>query len=247
MGQHVRLLRQGERIFKPVYDHSDGTFGKPELITPRSVVLVHGLFGLFTTELRRSWDVSVYLDPHPDLRVAWKIKRDTTKRGYTRAEVLKQLADRQQDADAYIVPQREAADIVISFCPPPGYEKTLDNTRLNVRITLRHPVPLPDLEEAVEAAEQRNGGYLRLVRGEENEDLLEIGGEISAASTAAIEDRMWSHMPTARHLRSDQLGVFQDGDTKRRSNPLAVTQLVLTYYLVKANALAVKEEMLART
>ncbi|MGH7674423.1 MAG: phosphoribulokinase, partial [Gemmatimonadales bacterium] len=27
MGQHMRLLRQGERVFKPVYDHTNGSFG----------------------------------------------------------------------------------------------------------------------------------------------------------------------------------------------------------------------------
>jgi phosphoribulokinase len=116
-----------------------------------------------------------------------------------------------------------------------------------VRIQLRHPVPVPDLEETVAAAERRNGGYLKLARGAEGQDLLEIDGAISDAATGAIEDRMWDHMPAARHLRSPQLGVFQDGDTVRHSNPLAVTQLILTYYLVKASALAVKEELLART
>jgi phosphoribulokinase len=72
--------------------------------------------------------------------------------------------------------------------------------------------------------------------------VLEISGHISAAATQAVEDRMWDHMPSARHLRSDRLGVFQDGAVARRSHPLAVTQLVLTYYLVKASALALKEQ-----
>ena len=247
IGQHMRLLRAGERVFKPVYDHSDGTFGPPEFISPRSVVLVHGLHGLFTPEIRRQWDVSVFLDPDPELRVEWKINRDTTKRGYARDEVLKQLEHRRHDSDAYIMPQRDAADIVIAFFPPDDYARTHDNTRLNVRIALRHPVPLPDLVEAVAAAERSNGGYLWLERGEGGQDVLEIGGAISDAATRAIENRMWDHMPAARHLRSARLGVFQDGGQERRSNPLAVTQLVLTYFLVKASALAVKEELLART
>ena len=36
MAQHLRLCRVGERIFKPVYDHTDGTFGKPEFVEPGS-------------------------------------------------------------------------------------------------------------------------------------------------------------------------------------------------------------------
>ena len=245
MGQHVRLFRQGETVFKPVYDHSDGTFGPPEFVWPRSIVLVHGLHGLYTPELRRQWDVSVFLDPDPDLRIEWKIKRDTSRRGYIREEVLKQLEQRRHDSETFVMPQREKADIVISFSPPAEYAATKDNTRLNVRITLRHPIPLPDLEDAFAAAEAKNGGsYLRLVRGTEDVDVLEISGAISDAATQAIEGRMWDHMASARHLRSDRVGVFQDGTVVRRSNPLAVTQLVLTYYLVKASALALKQEQL---
>lgn len=243
IAQHMALLRRGETIFKPVYDHSDGTFGPPEFVTPKSIVLVHGLHALYTPELRRQWDLSVFLDPDPELRIAWKIGRDMSKRGYTRAEVLQALEHRRHDSETYVMPQREKADMVISFFPPADYATAQDNTRLNVRLTLRHPVPVPDLEEALAAAERRNGSAsLRLERGVAGADLLEIKGTISDSATQAIEDRMWDHMPSARHLRSDRLGVFHDGDSERRSNSLAVTQLILTYYLVKASALVFKQE-----
>ncbi|MGH8620743.1 MAG: phosphoribulokinase, partial [Burkholderiales bacterium] len=171
MGQHMRLLRQGERVFKPVYDHTNGSFGPPEVLTPKPVVLVHGLHGLYTPELRRQWDVSVFLDPDPTLRVEWKINRDTSQRGYNREEVLTQLEHRRHDSETYVMPQREAADMVISFYPPPEYAQTKDTTRLNVRITLRHPIPLPDLEDAFAAAGDKNGEpYLKLVRGGEGVD-----------------------------------------------------------------------------
>ena len=243
IAQHMALLRRGETIFKPVYDHSDGTFGPPEFVTPKPIVLVHGLHALYTPELRRQWDVSVFLDPDPELRIAWKIGRDMSNRGYARAEVLQALEHRRHDSETYVMPQREKADIVISFFPPADYATVQDNTRLSVRLTLRHPVPVPDLEEALAAAERRNGSAsLRLERGIEGADVLEIKGCISDAATQAIEDRMWDHMPSARHLRSDRVGVFHDGVAERRSNSLAVTQLILTYYLVKASALVFKQE-----
>src|SRR6266853_65948 len=181
--QHMALLRRGETIFKPVYDHSDGTFGPPEFVAPKSIVLVHGLHALYTPELRRQWDVSVFLDPDPELRIAWKIGRDMSKRGYTRAEVLEALEHRRHDSETYVMPQREKADMVISFFPPAEYATAQDNTRLNVRLTLRHPIPLPDLEEALAAAERRNGSAsLKLERGGEGTDVLEIKGCISDAA-----------------------------------------------------------------
>ena len=81
-------------------------------------------------------------------------------------------------------------------------------------------------------------------RGAEGTDRLEISGAISDAATQSIVRRIWSHMPLGRDVRSDRLGIFWDGAKERRSNPLAVTQLVLTYYLVKAMALALKQEQL---
>jgi len=175
IAQHMALLRRGETIFKPVYDHADGTFGPPEFVAPKSIVLVHGLHALYTPELRRQWDVSVFLDPDPELRIAWKIGRDMSKRGYTRAEVVQALEHRRHDSETYVMPQRDKADMVISFFPPADYATVQDNTRLNVRLTLRHPVPLPDLEEALAAAERRNGSAsLRLERGGAGTDVLEI-------------------------------------------------------------------------
>jgi phosphoribulokinase len=244
IGQHARLLRRGETIFKPVYDHTDGTFGPAEFVAPRPVMLVHGLHGLYTPELRANWDVSVFLDPDPELRVAWKMKRDTARRGYSEAQVRRELDDRRQDSDTHIAPQREHADIVISFFPPDNYAVAQDDTMLNVRIRIVHPVPLPDLEEAIVAAHATNGAeqHVKLVRGHDGTDRLEVLGRISPAAVQAIENRMWDHMPNARHLRSNRLGIFVDASGERRSSALTVTQLVLTYYLVKASALIAKEE-----
>ena len=245
IAQHMRLLRQGQRVFKRVCDHSDGTFGLPEFGLPRDIVLVHGLHALYTPGLRQLWDVAVFLDPSPELRIDWKINRDTSKRGYARQAVLKQIEGRRHDSETYVMPQRDRADIVISFSPGAQYAVSRDSTRLNVRMLLRHPIPLPDLQDAFTAAGEENGGpYVRLQRGVDGTDSLDISGAISNDATQAIEDRLWNHMPTARHLRSDRLGVFMDGATERRSNPLAVTQLVLTYYLVKTTALVLKEEQL---
>ena len=43
--QHLRLLRQGQPILKPVYDHRDGTLAAPEYVEPRPYIIVEGLLG----------------------------------------------------------------------------------------------------------------------------------------------------------------------------------------------------------
>ena len=45
MQQHLRLLRAGEAILKPIYNHSTGTFDPPEYIKPSQFVIVEGLLG----------------------------------------------------------------------------------------------------------------------------------------------------------------------------------------------------------
>jgi phosphoribulokinase len=80
--QHLNLLRSGESILKPIYNHTTGCFDAPEYIEPKKFVIVEGLLGYSTRTMRDNYDVKVYLAPPEDVRTAWKIRRDTMKRGY---------------------------------------------------------------------------------------------------------------------------------------------------------------------
>src|SRR6202161_4762595 len=40
IAQHLRHLRQGEAILKPVYKHADGTFGPPVYVKPERFTIV---------------------------------------------------------------------------------------------------------------------------------------------------------------------------------------------------------------
>ena len=118
--QHLRLLRSGEPILKPVYDHRHGTFESTQYVKPKEFVIAEGLLGFATRAMRECYDVKIYLDPEEELRVNWKIHRDTTKRGYTLEEVLAQVQRRESPSQAFIHPQRTFADIVIRFQRPNG-------------------------------------------------------------------------------------------------------------------------------
>lgn len=62
MAQHLRLLRQGETVFKPVLDPHSGQLGAPEFLRPAPLLLAYGVHGLSTPELRASWDVSLFVE-----------------------------------------------------------------------------------------------------------------------------------------------------------------------------------------
>ncbi len=232
--QHLQLLRAGQTILKPVYNHGTGTLDAPEYVEPKPYVVVEGLLGYTTRRMRECYDAKVYLDPDEHLRVRWKIQRDTAKRGYTHEQVLRSLAKREQDSPHFIHPQRIFADIVISFYPPSDHEEET-GAHLNVRHILRPTLPHPDLSPILEPR-VKNGLQLELVRDGDGKpvDVVEIPGDIGDRRAKSLEDLLWELIPEASHLRMN-VGEFTDqSDSRVISHPLALTQLLLAYHMVKA-------------
>ena len=242
MGKHAWQLKNGEKIIKPVYDHSTGTFAEPEEIDPRPVVIIGGLFPFFTQELRDVFDLKVYLDPDEELKRAWKIRRDADRRGYTVEQVVKEIEARQEDIRKHIEPQKEYADVIIRFYPPDGAWQNQDNAQLNVRLFLSRNLPRTGLDELLkEAMGRKTRRAVRLV----DEDYygqpfhtLEIDGAMHPQIAASFEQRIWLHllspMKSIQDLASEQLGNFIESGTARHSDPLALVQSLIIYYLLQA-------------
>ena len=231
IGQHIAHLRKGEPILKPHYQHGDGTFGRPHYVKPQRFVLIEGLLGYHTSELASLFDVRVYLNPPEELRREWKVKRDTTKRGYTEEQVLAELDMREPDSEAFIRPQRSRADIVVAF--QPGVKDDPDH--LDAVLTLREGLPHPDLS----SLDEGSGRDAIEVEQLTSERRIRIPGEIDKERGAAIEEAIWEQMHFARHLRTEQLGLFAVGtDEAHRSESLAITQVLILYHLVMAKATA---------
>ncbi len=120
MARHYRALASGEAVLKPVYDHSTGTFGRPQLFRPPRMVIFTGLLPFATRELEEALDLKVFLDTHPELKYAWKVARDCRTRGYTPEDLARDMARREPDFTAFVEPQRDRADLVISQLPAEG-------------------------------------------------------------------------------------------------------------------------------
>jgi phosphoribulokinase len=65
-------------------------------------------------------------------------------------------------------------------------------------------------------------------------EFLEVDGSVSCENTAELEQAIWKHLPDLRPLRADQFGDYNDGSEVRHSDPLALTQLLITYHLLRA-------------
>jgi phosphoribulokinase len=226
--QHLVHLRAGEAILKPVYRHRDGALAPAEHVTPTQFTIVEGMLGFHTQTMRDTYDVRIFLDPPEDLRRRWKVQRDCSRRGYTTDEVLAELDGREADAETFIRPQRRYADIVISFMPGDRG----DPAHLDVRLAMRPGLAHPDLDALT--TDEGDSPIRMAQRGSEMQ--LWIPGTIDAARSAAFEEAIWDRLHFATHLRSDRLGEFTVGTELHRSEPLAVTQLVVLYQLVTARA-----------
>ena len=228
IAQHLVHLRRGEPILKPVYRHSDGTFGPPVYVRPERFMVIEGLLGYHLPAMLDIYDVRVFLNPPEELRRRWKVQRDCSRRGYTTDQVLEELDRREPDSEAFIRPQRRHADMIVSFVAPKG---KADPTHLDAELTLREGLPHPDLSAPIN--DDRNG--LTLIEAGEDR-LLRIPGRIDPDHAAAIEEAIWARMHFATHLRARRLGEFTVGTELYRSEPLALVQLLILYHLVTARA-----------
>jgi phosphoribulokinase len=238
--QHLDLLRRGHPILKPVYNHSTGDFDPPVYLKPRQFIIAEGLLGYFNPVLRRHFDVRVFLAPEEELRVLWKIKRDTTKRSYTPQEVKASLRRREGPARDFIGPQQAHADILAQFYRPPGAPQET-GSHLNARLILRPSLPHPNLDELLGGSEGPPEASIHSTIIRQDDWLVEnweISVCISDPQAASVEEFIWQRLlaryPNLNHLRPEQMGSFLDGAVPRQSHPLALAQLLIAYHLLLA-------------
>ena len=230
MAQHLWHLRAGEPFLKPVYRHEDGTFGPLVRVDPKQFAVVDGLLGFYTEELRKLYDVLLFLAPPEELRRLWKVRRDCSRRGYTTDQVLAELDRREPDSEAFIRPQQRYADIVVSFLPTAGSDQDRLDAELILRPTLRHPDFRSVLDGEVDASD---GIRINEVDGETH---LRIPGRLDGERARALEEMIWDGLHFASHLRSDRLGEFTIGTDLHRSESLALIQLLILHHLFTATA-----------
>ncbi len=230
MEQHLQLLATGQPILKPVYDHSDGSLTRPELIEPREFVIIEGLLPLHSKLSRACFDVTVYLDPPEEIRREWKISRDTGNRGYDAEQVLAELDRREPESEAFIRPQRPHADIVVRFAPVPGRNDP-PGTPLSAELLLRPTIPHIDIAAQIGDDDLR-AVHCKLVRDSDGRpvDALHVHGHAPKEESRLVEKAIWSGLQRDEPL-PESLGELGPGV---RSEPVALTQLLLLAHLLAA-------------
>jgi phosphoribulokinase len=234
MEQHLQLLAMGRPILKPVYDHSTGQLVRPVLVEPRDFVIVEGLLPLHTKLARACFDITVYLDPPEEIRREWKLRRDCADRGYTREQVLAELDRREPESAAYIRPQRQWADLAIRFAPVAGHTEP-QGTPLSAEILLRPTIHHPELSHVL-TDDDRRTVHLKLIRDSDGRpvDALHVHGYAPREDSRIVEKTIWEQLSFGHDTAlPDTLGEFAPG---RRSEALAIAQLLLLWHLLEARS-----------
>ena len=235
MEQHLQHLALGQAILKPVYNHDTGKLDRPEYVEPKDFVIVEGLLPLHTRLARACFDITVYLDPPEDIRIAWKLGRDTKKRGYTEEQVRAELQKREPESAEFIRPQRSHADIVVRFSPIESRGETASDP-LSAYLLLRPTISHPDLTSIL-GDDVKDAMHLKIRRDEDGKpvDSVHIHSYADREATKRVENAIWDELGTSMPV-PESLGRI---DPDVRDEPLAVTQLILLYHLMQAREAAV--------
>ncbi len=115
LSQHLDALRTGHSIERPTYDFTIHDRLKTGVhVEPAAIIVVEGILVLADERLRSRFEVKLYVDTDPDIRVMRRIRRDLEHRGRTFAQVRKQYYESVRPMHlAFVEPSKRFADIVI--------------------------------------------------------------------------------------------------------------------------------------
>ena len=117
---HLLELIEGKAVELPVYDYVKHTrSNEKKHQEPRDVIIIEGMFGLYSEKLRELMDIKIFVDTPSDLRILRRLLRDINERGRTVESVINQyLISVRPMHEKYIKPTKQYADIII---PDGGY------------------------------------------------------------------------------------------------------------------------------
>lgn len=113
--EHVRRLREGQAIERPVYDFTQHRrLPQTVRLEPRPALIVEGILLFEKPELRNQMDIKIYVDTDADIRFIRRLRRDIKERGRTVDSVIEQyLATVRPMHLEFVEPSKRHADVII--------------------------------------------------------------------------------------------------------------------------------------
>ncbi len=114
--EHLKLLKDGKGIKKPIYDFvlHNRSKDKIETIMPCNVVILEGILILGIPEIEKMCDIKLYVDTPDDIRFIRRLERDTLLRGRSVDSVINQYLNTVRPMHiSFVEKSKMNADLII--------------------------------------------------------------------------------------------------------------------------------------
>jgi uridine kinase len=113
--RHLKALKQGMVVETPIYDFKvHRRAAETRRLEPRKVILVDGILIYVEAELRKLFDVKIFVDTDADIRLIRRINRDIAERGRTLESVVSQYESTVRPMHLeFVEPSKRYADLIV--------------------------------------------------------------------------------------------------------------------------------------
>lgn len=113
--RHVKELKAGQAVDRPVYNFS--THLREDFtvrVEPLDIVLVEGILILERPDLRKLFDLRIFVDTDADVRILRRMTRDMKERGRSLDSVVSQYLETVKPMhEAFVEPTKRYADVIL--------------------------------------------------------------------------------------------------------------------------------------
>ena len=115
MNDHLAALSAGASVQVPIYDYAThDRSDRCTTVNAAKVIVVEGILVLWEPRLRERFDLKIFVDTPPDLRIIRRLRRDVAERGRTPESILDQyLTTVRPSHELFIEPSKAYADVIV--------------------------------------------------------------------------------------------------------------------------------------
>ncbi len=113
--EHIQNLKKGKVVEEPIYSFITHTrTSETQPIHPKKIIIVEGILVLAQPDLRKEFDLKVFVHADSDERLIRRLKRDIQERGRDLEEVIHRYQTTLKPMhEQFIEPSMQYADIII--------------------------------------------------------------------------------------------------------------------------------------
>ena len=130
--QHINDLKSGKSIKVPKYCFKTHLRKKEFVVeSPKKTLLIEGILILSNSELRKEFNLKIFLECDRDLRLKRRVNRDVNQRGRSKKDVIHLFRKRLDSMHKkYVIPAKKYCDIVINTEEEINYDELIKKIKI---------------------------------------------------------------------------------------------------------------------